>query len=253
MKETELSAIKEHFQDRPVLSKSDLIDFIVRSFPGKDKRYGRFYLADILKEGVAYPIRTGLWKKADGKKPFSAVPDVDTRLINTLARVLPPCVISVWNTSSLNHLLSFQSFHDFSIVSSNGFSQEDVFSCLSNASYFPISLKNYLAFKEKPTSKQLILVSSMNEDAPLFRGRKKYHPDLGKSLIVFPRIEKILVDCFCGDVALDPAQIREVFSNAFLSYFVNFSVLERYARSRGKKEEVISLLNELSLWDGCYD
>ena len=93
----------------------------------------------------------------------------------------------------------------------------------------------------------------MNEDAPLFRGRQKFNPTLDKSLVAFPRIEKILIDCFCGDVPLDPAQVREIFSNAFSTYFVNLSVLERYARSRGKKEEILSLLNELDLEEDDND
>jgi hypothetical protein len=93
----------------------------------------------------------------------------------------------------------------------------------------------------------------MNEDAPLFREGKKYRPTLEQSLVVSPRIEKILVDCYCGDVPLDPAQIRELFVNAFSTYFINFNVLERYARSRGKKEEIRSLLNELSLKENNGD
>jgi hypothetical protein len=253
MKQNELVAIKERFQETPILEKTGLIDFIVASFPGKDRRYARFYLADILKSGIAYPVRTGIWKRADGKKAFSAEPEVDPILRKSLAKILPPCLLSVWDTSSLNRFLSLQSFQNFSIVSSFSYCQEDVFSSLSASSYFPLPLKTFLSAKEKPASPRLVLVSSMNEDAPLFRGRQKFNPTLDKSLVAFPRIEKILIDCFCGDVPLDPAQVREIFSNAFSTYFVNLSVLERYARSRGKKEEILSLLNELDLEEDDND
>jgi hypothetical protein len=253
MKENELIAIKEHFQQNQTLRKSDLIDFIVASFSNKEPRYARFYLADILRSGIAYPIETNVWQRADGKKVFSADAEVDPLLRKTLAGIQPSSLLCLWDTSSLNHFLSLQSFQSLPIVSSFSPSQEDVFTLLSAASYFPLSLKAYLSLKVKPVSSRLVLVSTMNEDAPLFREGKKYRPTLEQSLVVSPRIEKILVDCYCGDVPLDPAQIRELFVNAFSTYFINFNVLERYARSRGKKEEIRSLLNELSLKENNGD
>jgi hypothetical protein len=93
----------------------------------------------------------------------------------------------------------------------------------------------------------------MNEDAPLFRGNKKMRPNSPESLVAFPKIEKVLVDCYCGDVPLDPAQTKELFANAIQGYFVNFSVLERYAKSRGKHEEICALLRGLNLWEAPYD
>jgi hypothetical protein len=109
MKENELIAIKERFQEKPILEKAELIDFIVASFPGKDRRYARFYLADILKSGIAYPVRTGVWKKANGKKAFSAEPEVDPILRKSLPKSFRP-VFSLSGTP-LRSIIFFPSNH----------------------------------------------------------------------------------------------------------------------------------------------
>jgi hypothetical protein len=247
MEKRELEFVQEHFRNEPLICKDDLIDFIVSSFPDKNRSYSRFYLADLLHSGIAYPVEKDLWKSADGKKFFSAEGETDPNIKRILEGILPPSVFSLWNISSLNRLLSLQSFHDIHIVSSYAASEEDVFYALVHESYEPLPLRSLRRYRNVPLSPRAVLVTGMNEDAPLFRKAQKLYSHSSKSLVAFPRIEKILIDCYCGDVPLDPSQVKEIFVRGVQDYFVNFSILERYARSRGKKEEILSLLKDLSL------
>jgi hypothetical protein len=249
MNTQELKTIKKQFIANETITKNDLIAFIIASFPNKKPDYARFYLSDIFKNGIAYPVRTNLWKSSKGKSFFSAEAEADQNLFGILEEVSPSCLIALWNTFSLNRLLSLQIFNGVSIVSSYGFCEEEVFSKLSENSYVPLPLKTYKNSKDRLLSPKIVLMTRMNEDAPLFRGQSKCFRNLNKSLVAYPRLEKILIDCFCQDVALDSSQTEEIFTNAIKNYYVNFSVLERYAKSRGKKEEIISFLQRANLWD----
>lgn len=248
MKKNELDIVKEYFEKQKIVSREELVDFLFNAFSDTKKEYSRFYLSDIVKNEIAYPVRTGTWKVAEGKKTFCYSEEKDDmHLLSTLTKIMPPTKISFWNTGVLNSFMELQSFQNFTIVSSFKYCLEEITTALVHSGFMAIPLKLFQKTQNIIWPEKAILVSSFNEDAPLLHGGTRLSVNSKSSIVLYPRLEKILVDCYCGDVALDPSQIREIFISSFKRYFIDYSVLERYARSRGKKEEIISLLSELGI------
>jgi len=68
--------------------------------------------------------------------------------------------------------------------------------------------------------------------------------------IVIPKLEKMLVDLFSREPALEPfgdAEIDRVFRNAFDTYALNADSILRYAARRGKRQEMIEYLTSQKL------
>ncbi len=68
--------------------------------------------------------------------------------------------------------------------------------------------------------------------------------------IVIPRLEKVLVDLFSREPALEPfggAEMDRVFKNVFDTYALNADSILRYAARRGKRQEMVEYLTSQKL------
>ena len=90
-----------------------------------------------------------------------------------------------------------------------------------------------------PAGKETWIVKSLVTEAPIQKISDLYTTT----------IEKMLVDLFCDTVILDAQQGSEkdrIFKGAIEKYIINENKMLRYADRRGKKEQVIQYLNDIS-------
>lgn len=225
------------------MSRKNLISIIFSSVNNLDPKYSNYYISDLVKSNVVYPYYRGYYRVNDGKKMFSYEPHANASLEKKLER-FSNIEIAYWDIAILNDFLSLQLYKSFIIFETYTFSidlledrlrevQKDVF------------FKSDLIFRESSYMEDdLFVLSKMNEENPIVRKKGE------KTNVFYPKIEKIIVDVLFDRLFdfLDVGQKDEVVQQAFSVYEVNLTTLYRYARSRGKKEEIIAKLKLLHLF-----
>ena len=183
--------------------------------------------------------------KLQNNKEF--IPEIteETRIIyNFLKKEFPYTNICIWELNSLNEFSIHQFPIDIVFVESEYETELAIFEVLKeyrnnfNIIYKPARNFDLNIYIDK--TKRNLIIKRLVSEAPIKQSEK----------MIFPKLEKILVDILSKDFAFkiyDMEEIKNIFINAFNFYNINFNTLKRYARRRSKELEVFNLLNNLNI------
>jgi len=195
----------------------------------------------MVQEGILERIGRGKFVLGKEQKYRPEITAQLKRIYNKVHKEFPFLDLCIWNTSVLNEFMVHQPFRFFTLVETDKDAQSPVFHYLrdSHSAVFldPDSeiLENYL-----PENKTPVFVRSLVSEAPL------QTVDGVKTAT----LEKILVDLFCEPElfnAYQGSELSNIYRGAFERYTVNHNRLLRYARRRGKQNELQGYLNKLKL------
>ena len=241
--------ISSELKDRDSFTTGELKPFLI--LPGEEISPVtiRTRLNALKRSGIITPVGRGLYTL---KKLHNFTPEIDKSLREVyfvLRKQLPLTRICVWKPSWLNefalHIASIQII----VVEAQREAERAVFEVLQEALKKNFSLTENLLLLN-PSAEDIDLYVSGQSPA-IFVGRLITEaPIMESDGVVVPRIEKMLVDLFSREPALEPfggAEMDRVFKNVFDTYALNADTILRYAARRGKRQEMVEYLTSQKL------
>lgn len=194
-------------------------------------------LSRMVSQGLIVRNKRGEYALGTNKPQFICFPNQDiNNLFVILKSQFPFAKICIWTTKSLAPLMHHVPNVDCVLCDVEREASESVFEYLS-------SLDSKRRLFLRPTELEInrylssgpsLIVRNLTSEAPI---------SLNEGTIV-PKIEKILVD-IAGDnefLYLHGSELNWIYENALGTYNVNINNVLRYARRRGREEEVKSLV-----------
>lgn len=251
MKKKEIEYVRNHLQEKSVISRQELLDIIITSFDGKKIKYASLYFFDLYRNNVVYPYYKGLFHVCGKRTPFSLLGNIGADFIGNLTKIRPSLPILCWNTSILNEMMVHQPTKTFTIVETYQYGIEAVLMAIKHNNNNVILKKDKNNFEKYFSTDSLILVGSMNEDSPMITKiphSKTFKYITNESIVKYPKIEKILVDIYCDDIFdyIDSGEVKHIFNHCFEKYQINLTTLLRYAKSRNKRDELFNYITSIN-------
>ena len=235
------SEIRDAFQDKPLFTRSDLVKYLCIHKPDlKDSSVG-WLLYDLQKHNVISHIAHNSYKIHTDEKPLRVYKaDLSDKVIDItsfIKKKYPEVAFIVWETHAYNEFANHQLWRNFIFVEAEKWLEESVFNALceriENRVLFKPSKKEIVLYSEDATVSVLTLTS----EAPICDNQA--------------RLEKLLVDLFANplvDRIVSRGDYPGIYKEAFLKYKINYKMMLRYARRRGKADEIMSFMeNETNI------
>lgn len=238
-KEFETQLIHQ-FTGREIFSRDELFSFFKQYEPNlKEGTFGwRIY--DLKQKHIIKDVKKGFYT-LEQKQPFRPVPDA---MIDQLSNFLQNSFLfhfyNVWTTAWLNELIELQATSFLYILEVDKDSMNEVFFALKDKGRFQnLFLKPDKRVIETYISElsEAIIIEPMITRAPVFKTKN----------IIFPTLEKILVDLYCDKelfFAYQGYQLVNIFEASMEKYLINYSRLFNYAKRRKREEALKSFLVE---------
>lgn len=228
--------IGSYFQGNKKLSKEQLVSEIRKNYPRLANNTIRIYLSRLKKEGVLYTVSRGVYKIESSKlfQPF--VSKFLKQTHNKIKTAFPYINFCVGNTSWLNDFMLHQPLKNYTYIETEKDATESVFNFLiKQKTKVLLYADKELIHRYLIDSQNILIVKNLVSESPL----------TDVSGIAVPSLEKMLVDMLI-DVELFSAQQAEkelIIQNAFATFTINKSKMQRYAQRRNKKTELNTLMN----------
>jgi len=160
----------------------------------------------------------------------------DITIYKKLNKHFPYATVCIWNTSIFNHFMTHQLFRYYTLVEVEKVAMVSVFHFLTEfKSGVLIDPSAEILERYSGQENNNIIVIPLVSQAPLLK----------QDNIMTPSLEKILVDVFCNPVIFASEQGSEmllIFSKAFSQFRINIHRMLRYAKRRGKHEDLLTWL-----------
>lgn len=150
--------------------------------------------------------------------------------------------VSVWDSSWISKYSHLIPNKNFVIFECQKFATDHVMNKLRENGVPAVFYKDLKTFSKYNTDRTVYVVKNLNEDAPVYRSKKK---EEGVRLTQ-PKLEKMMVD-IVSDSFLDEMLSNEtphIYSELIKRYSINYSTLLRYASKRNRQEKVLSILKK---------
>lgn len=150
--------------------------------------------------------------------------------------------VSVWDSSWISKYSHLIPNKNFVIFECQKFATEHVINKLKEKGISAVFYKDLKTFSKYNTDRTIYVVKNFNEDAPIYRCKKK---EEGPRLTQ-PKLEKMMVD-IVSDSFLDEMlsnEIPHIYSELIKRYSINYSTLLRYAAKRNRQQKVLSTLKK---------
>lgn len=228
-KETHIALIN-YFSDRKIFTKQDIYNYYQINGISLSDNALRWRIYDFKKAGLIKSIKRGVYTISP-KQHFTHESSVLIRKITKLfLNRYNDINYCVWNTNCLNSLMIHQPISSFIVFETENDVTESVFY------YFKDN--NIKAFNN-PSEKIMESYVLGEQDVVVVKPLVTRAPVFNEEQLVFPELEKILVDIFCDDhhfYIYGGHEMIIIFENAFNNYSINYSSLYGYAARRGKKD-----------------
>ncbi|HON28765.1 MAG TPA: hypothetical protein PLA64_10755 [Mesotoga infera] len=229
--------VEEWFRNNQFLMHYQLVNELKKLFP--NMKNGTYYSAlHLLKrDGLIRNVRRGLYAAGSKREFEPAVSKELSDLFKKLRKRFPYLDnLCVWDTKWLNEFTVQQTPASITIVEVLRGTEGAVFDFVKS-SYSPVFLTptpkeidNYIL-----GSRKCFVVMPLVSEAPVMSYDK----------ITVPKLEKILVDLVCNRdlfVSFQGAELRNIYHKALADYNLSLSTIRRYAKRRGRLEEIDKLL-----------
>lgn len=229
--------ISSAFSNKPIFTRNELKDYIKTQNPTmKDSTFG-WILYDLCQQHVIQKVAHNTFKIFDNGSPLRDysvdLSDDANHILDFLKKQFPLLNFIIWETRSYNEFANHQMTRNFIFIEVEKPLGESVFNTLHEQN-------NYTTLY-KPSVKEITLYSGdvtvsvlpLTSEAPA-NG-------------VNTTLEKLLVDLFANkllDRIVSRSDYPGIFEEAFSKYSINYNLLIRYARRRGKNTEIKTFIKE---------
>lgn len=235
-----INKLKDCFGDQEYFKTDDIAKFYRSLEPDLKQATINWRVYYLVSKGVLERKGRGIFKIG---KTTVFVPDLDNKTKSIYKKILsdfPYSTVCVWNMSLLNEFTLHISNNNLTLIEVDKESLESIFYSLRDK-YNQVFLNPNNGILEKYVfnSKAPIIVQPLISEAPL----------QSNSNINTTTIEKILVDLFSDEDLFQFYQGREkkrIFKEAYAKYTINNNKLLRYASRRGKKDEIMKMINQIN-------
>ena len=231
------SDVRDWFENDRFLTTDELVKRLSLRFPDAKTGTLSAKLHRLKREGLVRNVRRGLYA-AGSKREFE--PDISKQLaglFKKLGKRFPYLdSLCVWDSRWLNEFTVHQALTSMVIIETERDAEKAVFEFIK-AAYSrvfidptPKEIDNYILGCEK-----CFVVRPIVTEAPV----------TSFDNAAIPRLEKILVDLVCEKdlfVSFQGEELCNIFRRALTDYDVSLSTLRRYARRRGRLEEIDKLI-----------
>lgn len=231
--------IAEKLEPGTIYTHAMLIDFIKANYPYVSQNSYHWGISGMLKCGKLARIGYDQYRKADGtEQEYTPIySQVAQTLIKRITKAFPDTTFTVFETELLNEFLEVPVSESFVSIQIEKAAAETVFRYLQEHYNYHLLLrpskKTYDIYKRSGC----VLIMNLISESP----QKYGHPhDI--------RIEKMLVDAYCDKIIcglLDQDAMQKLFYQADKQYTIDKPGLLRYAKRRGKKEEIAGMASEI--------
>lgn len=228
----------DHFRGQTRFTKQDISGFFLLQGKKLNDAALRWRIYDLKNAGLLESVETGVYTIS--KKPYF-IPVADNFMIGAVALFnqnyygLGYCV---WKTDVLHSLMTHQPVNSIYVFETDRDISESVFH------HFKANGLN--AFNNPPLQIMDDYVFG-SQDAIVIKPLVSRAPLLTTETLIFPSLEKILVDIFCDRhqfYVFGGQEMIVIFENAFHLYKINMSSLYAYADRRGKKKLLMEFIGE---------
>ena len=230
--------IIDYFKGKDSFTKEDLRVFIKDAGISIRDEALRIRIHRLKKKGIIQSIARGKYTIAN-KHSFTLESDKFIKKINRLfLQKYDDIDYCIWNTRCLNNFMIHQPISAFYVLETD----KDI----TESTFYYLKDNNVKVFNN-PTE-QIMEQYVMGElDVVVVKPLVSRAPLIKVGQIVFPELEKILVDIFCDNhqfYIYGGQEMINIFENAFHHYNINYSSLYAYAARRGKKDLIKSFIKE---------
>jgi hypothetical protein len=230
-----IDILKEHFIENSLIKTDDLFEFYRSIDPTVLKNTVNWRIFEMVKKGV-------LSRRAPGRfilgKSIKFKPTITPRMkkvYSLLQSKFPFVDYCIWEANLLKEFTHHQINIDYTIIEIERSSMESIYyqlkDNLSNLVLEP-TVKEFDYFLGG--SKPFYIIQPLITEAPIQKINEL------KTIT----LEKLLVDVFCDNLwgNIRGNELVNVFNNSFSKYSINQSKLLRYASRKGRKKELLLLL-----------
>ena len=232
--------LMEHFSPKDIFSRDDLFAFFRALEPDLKESTFTWRIFDLKKRHRIRDVGKGVYT-IEQKQLFK--PEAD-EVINKIGSFLENSFnhhsYNVWSTNWLNEFIDLQVTSFLYILEVDKMSIEQAFFSIKDSGKFSnvfidpdgAMINHYIS--ELP---QAIVVVPMISRAPTMTVKR----------IIFPTLEKILVDLYCDPklyFAFQGQQLVKIFTAALSKYVINYSRLLNYAKRRHREDALKEFLLE---------
>ena len=234
MRAIEFKQIKEHFNNYKVINESEFIKYFFECFPERSKKFYNNYLTDLYKNNVLYRYDTDLLKLSNEKKEFIFNNSIDDELKNKLESIEPVIDISIWRLSDLNRFMSLQPFLNIIFVETYYYAIDVIVNLLMDCGKKVVIEDDYDTYVKYNRVDELYVIRKINEDSPINRRNSLHNVDEKKTNIVFPKIEKVIVDIIVDDIfnTILSDETYRILCELLKKYKINMATIKRYATKK---------------------
>jgi len=227
--------IRDAFSDKPLFTRSDFAKYVCAHKPElKDTSVG-WLLYDMQKNNIINRVAHNMYKLHTSEEELhnynNDLSDNAINIINLVKEKYPELEFIVWETRAYNEFANHQLWRNFIFVEVEKWLEESVFNALCEHTDYRVLFK--------PSKKEIVLYSedvtvsvlTLTSEAPTCDNQV--------------RLEKLLVDLFANplvDRIVSRGDYPGIYKEAFLKYKINYKMMLRYARRRGKADEIVSFM-----------
>lgn len=233
------SRLMEHFSPKEVFSREELLAFFRKLDPDLKETTFAWRVFDLKKRHRMRDVGKGVYTM-EQKQLFKPEADEEINKIGSFLENSFNHSYNVWATNWLNEFIDLQVTSFLYILEVDKMSIEQVFFSIKDSGKFSnvfinpdgATINHYIS--ELP---QAIVVVPMISRAPTMTVKR----------IIFPTLEKILVDLYCDPklyFAFQGEQLVKIFEEALAKYVINYSRLLNYAKRRHREDALKEFLLE---------
>ncbi len=251
MKKNEFNLIKSHFGDGAIVNKGLFRSFLLNNLQNKKENFIHYYMFDLSINRIAYTLDRKNVKVSNRKRMQFEIGEILYKINQDLKSIVYDFKYCLWDTDTLSEFMTHQLMNRFIFLEVEEAILENVFYELRDLGY-NIILETDLRSLKKYLVNDSIILSRLIKNTPIVNRRNVKSMGANFSMqkydaVPTPKLEKILVDIYRYEYDfLDyGGEMKNIFKVALHNYQVNFSTLLRYARNRGKKDNIIFYIENI--------
>lgn len=227
--------IANAFQDKKLLTKSELLGWLEAVYPQVSEETLNWRIFDLKSKGILESPGRGIYRLATREDFIPVFSNLSKRIAALLAKELPLVNTCIWETRWLNAWMELQPAYNWTLVEAERDALDAIFNHLTG-----LSKKLFL---QPDRTVMDLYVLSLNE-AVIVKPLVSEVPLMQEGKITTAAPEKILVDIVAEpDIFVgQQGELEHIFENMFPQILINQNRLLRYARRRKREEQVLQLI-----------
>ncbi|NOR46284.1 MAG: hypothetical protein GQ534_11915 [Candidatus Delongbacteria bacterium] len=242
------------FRNRKIIKRIDFFEYFSKQNPNLKKSTFSWRIYDLKQKGIIRSVGRNLYSLSD---KFIYKPNSDKeidKISNIISKNFQLVKYCMWRTGWLNEFTVHQTFENRIILEIEKGLTESVYYFLKDNTNFDLYINpdhktiNYYISE----SRNAIIIKNLTSRSPIIKLSDKKN-------IVFPSLEKILVDIFADKLlylSFQGSELINIFENAINKYSVNYTTMYSYSSRRGVRQDLKQFIKEnisFFIEGGSYD